>query len=413
MSTIIKEASTSQQSPEKGTMLIQLITPGVGSSGVYTADVLEAAARDAVFPAGTLMFADHPSEQERYDRPERSIRDVAGVLLENARWDGTALIAEARTFAPWSTVLTEMKDAIGVSIRAAATLGESDKATGLPVVERITRGISVDFVTAAGRGGAIRQVYESARSGTDLIVRETSANIRDSQLRGLLRDAYGSIAKAYAYMVDYDEAARTIIFELEDPSGTRLLRQGFTIEDDVATALVGSPVEVRRVISYEPVNPPVIPTGTINTESKEDPMPTIEEGRLAELEEAGRRVPVLESELAAALERATASEASVAEANRAADLAEANRIIAEADHAFSPLERRGLLAELPLAESGRLDKDAFTKLVVEAAAEAAEAAGAGRVHGLGASTKKPSEDLSEAELDAELARISGRTVKEA
>ena len=122
--TTLTEAAT-VKAGRAGNMLIQLITPGVGSSGVYTDTVLEAAANTRVFPAGTLMFADHPTATESHDRPERSIRDVAGVLVEDARWDGGALVAEARAYAPWRTILTEMKDDIGVSIRAGQARHEA------------------------------------------------------------------------------------------------------------------------------------------------------------------------------------------------------------------------------------------------------------------------------------------------
>ena len=103
----------------------------------------------------------------------------------------------------------------------------------------------------------------------------------------------------------------------------------------------------------------------------------------------------------------------MAEAHRQADQATAARIVAESDYPFNQLERRGLLVDLPLSE-GRLDVDAFTQRVTEAAATAAEATGAGTVRGLGGQFLKGDDaDLTEAELDAELARISGRTVKEA
>lgn len=148
--------------PRKGGALIQLITPGVGSSGEYPAAVLEAAARDAVFPAGTLMFADHPTPAEEGERPERSIRDVAGVLTENARWDGTALVAEARLYGPWKDIIAEMADAIGVSIRATAEVAPAQEAGAPVVIGRLVEGLSVDFVTYPGRGGAIREIYESA-----------------------------------------------------------------------------------------------------------------------------------------------------------------------------------------------------------------------------------------------------------
>ena len=47
--------------PAPGKLLIQLITPGWGSSGYYSAEVLEQAANDKVFAKGTQMHIDHMS----------------------------------------------------------------------------------------------------------------------------------------------------------------------------------------------------------------------------------------------------------------------------------------------------------------------------------------------------------------
>ena len=49
---------------------IQIITPGWGSSGYYSAEVLQEAAANKVIPAGTHMYLNHASESERTDRPE-------------------------------------------------------------------------------------------------------------------------------------------------------------------------------------------------------------------------------------------------------------------------------------------------------------------------------------------------------
>ena len=143
--------------------MIKLITPGLGSSGYYSPEVLEQAAKDKVFPKGTQMFLDHPGEGETFDRPERSVRDLAGVLAEDARWTGDALVAQARIYEQFRTVLKEMQGDIGVSIRATASMG-AESVDGAPVVGRLLQAQSVDFVTKAGRGGAF-QVLEAARRG--------------------------------------------------------------------------------------------------------------------------------------------------------------------------------------------------------------------------------------------------------
>lgn len=143
---------------------VELITPGWGSSGYYSPEVLEAAGRDRVFAAGTHMYIDHPSASESHDRPERSLRDLAAVLAEDATWNGQALRGKARVFAPYQPLVAEMKDDIGVSIRAGGEveMGEAEGRRGR-IVTQLVNATSVDFVTRAGRGGRIAQLLESAR----------------------------------------------------------------------------------------------------------------------------------------------------------------------------------------------------------------------------------------------------------
>lgn len=215
--TTITESTATAQPQQGGRMLVQLITPGDGSSGVYAPEVLEAAAAAGVFGAGTLMFADHPGMTESQDRPERSIRDVAGVLTENARWDGTALVAEARTYEPWASVLSQMHDAIGVSIRASARVEESDD-RGRPVIAELVEGISVDFVTYPGRGGAIREVYESARPSVQVV--ETAPTIPPSSLAGVAMESHQKEEEPLMAQIQIDEAEHKRLTEASEKLAT-------------------------------------------------------------------------------------------------------------------------------------------------------------------------------------------------
>ena len=409
--TTLTEAAT-VKAGRAGNMLIQLITPGVGSSGVYTDTVLEAAANTRVFPAGTLMFADHPTATESHDRPERSIRDVAGVLVEDARWDGGALVAEAHAYAPWRTILTEMKDDIGVSIRAVAAVNETDD-QGRPVIAEIAEAISVDFVTKAGRGGAIREIYESARPALTVLT-EASADERSQQLRALIKATHAPSPHQYAYLIDYDETAHTVTFEIEgNERVTTTWTLGYDVVDDVATTLTGTPVQVRRVITWVPVNPatateaatsvPTDPAGqsTATESPKGTHMATIQidEADHRSLVEQAGRVAALEAERDQAIvERDTALN-QVTEANRAADEATARGIITAAEgHTFNALETAGLMASLPRTEGGRLDADAFTQLVAAEAAKLAAEAGAGKVTGVGGTKAAESWDAYDNEF---------------
>ena len=406
--TTLTEAAT-VKTGRAGNMLIQLITPGVGSSGVYTPEVLEAAATARVFPAGTPMFADHPTVTETAERPERSIRDLAGVLLEDARWDGGALVAEVRTYTPWTQVLKEMKDDIGASIRALATVNETDD-QGRPVIAEIVEALSVDFVTKAGRGGAIREVYESARPAITVLT-EASSTQRGQELRDLVRAAHPG-ERNYTYVIDYDETSRTVLFELEQPDQpTTIWSQSYTVTNDVATELAGTPVQVRRVVTYVPITPateaaPSVPTDpagqpTATESPKGTHMATIQidEADHRTLVEQAGRVTALEAERDQAIvERDTALN-QVTEANRAADEATAHGIITAAEgHTFNTLETAGLMAQLPRREDGRLDADAFTQLVATEAAKLAAEAGAGKVTGVGSTKAAESWDDYDAEF---------------
>lgn len=153
--------------PNKGRYLFQLISPGKGSSGVYSPEVIQEAAKNRIFPAGLQSFMDHPTVTEAYDRPERSVRDLVAVLTEDARWDGNALVAEAQVFAPYRELVEEMRGDIGLSIRAAG-VAEQGEYEGQPaqIITAITEGLSVDFVTRAGRGGRVLALLESARTRT-------------------------------------------------------------------------------------------------------------------------------------------------------------------------------------------------------------------------------------------------------
>jgi len=160
----------SEAAVKDGKSLIRIITPGWGTSGFYSPSVLE---RDSpgAFPRGTKMFWDHPTTEEAAKRPERSLRDLAAELTEDARYlatgpEGPGVYSRARVFSAYQPAVEELAPHIGVSIRASALMrpGEADGKKG-PIVERLIPSLtnSVDFVTIPGRGGRIASLFEAAR----------------------------------------------------------------------------------------------------------------------------------------------------------------------------------------------------------------------------------------------------------
>jgi len=151
-----------------GTARIRIIQPGWGSSGFYSPEVL---ARDGpkVFKAKTQSFWDHPTATEESERPERSLRDLAGELITDAVYEedgpaGPGLYADMKVFEPYRAALEELAPHIGMSIRALgkAKPGEAEGKSG-PIVQEIVSAKSIDAVTVPGAGGQILSLFESAR----------------------------------------------------------------------------------------------------------------------------------------------------------------------------------------------------------------------------------------------------------
>jgi hypothetical protein len=149
---------------------VVLISAGWGSSGYYSEEVLS---RDipAIFPVGTHMYLDHPTAQENAERPERSTLDLVGKIVETPRMAGIEAVAVVEIYPHWVPIIEAMKDDIGLSIRAMGVADEGDAGgkRGM-VIEKLTEGISVDYVTKAGAGGRIGELVESARDQNDKLL---------------------------------------------------------------------------------------------------------------------------------------------------------------------------------------------------------------------------------------------------
>lgn len=138
---------------------IRIIQPGVGSSGIYIAENLAKSVE--LFTAGTQMYLDHPTLTEDYERPERSVRDLAAKFTTDAYvGEDGSLYTEIYVYPSFDQVIREKWEDIGISINAWA-YGSIDPNGVVPPFDGVE---SVDFVTKAGAGGAILELLESARS---------------------------------------------------------------------------------------------------------------------------------------------------------------------------------------------------------------------------------------------------------
>lgn len=184
-----------------GKYRIRIIVPGQGSSGIYTAENLAESA--PLFKAGTEMFIDHPTETEEWERPERSIRDYAGVFLEDATvGEDGALYTVCKVFSGLNELIKDKWEHIGVSINAWC----ADPISENGIVPPIAGVRSVDFVTTPGAGGAIIDLLESNRN--DNYVKEAGMDkeieSKFDELKASVIEALGS--KFEAAMAAIQEA---------------------------------------------------------------------------------------------------------------------------------------------------------------------------------------------------------------
>ena len=385
--TILKETAT--LTPKGGGRAkIGIITPGTGSSGTYPRETIEAAGRDKVFGRGLHMYLDHATEAEDWTRPEGSLRNLVGVLTEDAHWDDEAggLVAEAKIYSHWKPIIEEMADDIGVSIRAA---GEVREDAGQRIVTRLTEARSVDFVTKAGRGGRVLEFLESARVQEGV----------NSETRDLLSSAVRAVhPDRWAWVRDHD--GERVWFDLETDTADTTYEQKYT-RNGINITLEGEPTEVVATTVYVPTSQPG-PSGTETQESdsKEKNTMEISEADHKALTDKAGRVEQLESDLAEANAKIEAAEAERAKEARRLEVA---NIVEEA---FENLNAPGMKNRLidQLTESDK-DKDQLIADAKEAADELHQLGhGGGQVRGLGESqpinTTEADDTITYADLEA-------------
>ena len=155
-SALLEAKKPGEKDDGAGRYRIRIIAPGRGSTGMYTAPNIAESA--PLFVPGTHMFFDHQTMTEDWERPERSVRDLAGVFESGAEImpDGS-LEADIKVYPSVNGIIRERWADIGVSIN-----GWSVEEIGPDGVVPVLAGIqSVDFVTRAGAKGAVLEVLES------------------------------------------------------------------------------------------------------------------------------------------------------------------------------------------------------------------------------------------------------------
>lgn len=373
----IREASGTAVKTGPGRVKLTLITPGKGSSGTYSPELLEQAAKDKVFPRGTMSMVNHTTAMEDMERPEGDLRNLAGVLLEDAKWEGGALVAEARIGSAWRPFVEEFGEFIGVSISAVAEVDDSGNIARL-VPDPFNR---ADLVTVAGRGGQIAEVLEAARViESRSMVKETTSNDIEMWLDAALRDRFTGdrqYGEPYDYPFSSDLDDQFVYYRRDG----RYYRLAYTLTDSTVT-LQGDPEEVRRRTEYDPItaDSPAGPAG-VNEKKEGATMATIDDKELADLRERSSRFDQLETELATERAERKAEQDAAREAAVESRQERAVGVIKEAFGEDAPGYQ--INAARLAASADDFDHDKFAAEVKEAAAASASANGAGQPSGVG------------------------------
>jgi len=142
---------------ENGRWLVAIATPGQGSSGHYSEEMLKEYGPVA-FPAGAKAFINHQSD--------RNPKDMIGIFPEGAYWDDERkqLMGEIETFSHWKQFVEEVGPHCGMSIYMA---GESDKDGNVTKLIH-DRQNGADMVSYPGLvGSGFVEMLESARAGSE------------------------------------------------------------------------------------------------------------------------------------------------------------------------------------------------------------------------------------------------------
>lgn len=374
MTIQIREAAGKAGTLSGSRMEITLITPGWGSSGYYSPEVLEKAAENLVFPRKTQMHIDHDKEGG-----VGSVSTLAAYLNEDARWEPEwldpdtgvkgRLVAEARVNRKWGPILADVGEAIGTSIAAPAeiSMGEAEGRQG-KIIEALLPGRlnRVDFVTVAGRGGRISEVLEAHKV-------EEARNV-GQWLEARMHSMFTNISDEF-----YGDGKLT-----REERITLSAALGQALTSFTATVEAEAPQLFERDLWEDPtpaaeesaaVSSPPNPAGVNKGEEPSVATIEIEESAHADLVAQSSRVTALEASEAAAKE-------ALKETNTAAAEALVNSAL-EAVGITAPKTAARLSAGFPVKENGAIDVEKFSTEITESIAELQVSGGAGTPRGLG------------------------------
>lgn len=163
MTKIVERIALESVAKENGVRRVRLISPGQGSSGHYSKEVIAQYMAEAL-PKGSLVYLDHTSYRDEVERDgTRSIKDVAGKLVSDPVYEadapeGEGSYVDVKFKRVVEEDLQDIADAIAVSIEVYA--GRKDEYGNIVEMHHNPLN-SLALVPVGGRDG---KVFESFRA---------------------------------------------------------------------------------------------------------------------------------------------------------------------------------------------------------------------------------------------------------
>lgn len=218
-----------------------------GSSAYYSAEVLERDASTVVIP-GIKMFENHQTYSEEMERPEGDVSKLIGKITSYGMYEpdnpeGPGIYADVEFYDSYVDRINEIGGDIGLSINGVGDYveGEKDGRFG-KIITNLVQIKSVDVVTAAGAGGKLVSIIESAgpMAGTPIETegeQAVEALTKEEFTEGLAK-MVESVKEAFAESVD---TLRTALKEAEEVEEKVEAEEGEKEEADADKADVETP----------------------------------------------------------------------------------------------------------------------------------------------------------------------------
>ena len=201
-----------------GSRRVRLLSPGQGSSGFYSAEVISGYIAEAL-PKGSLVYLDHTSESDVIEREgTRSIKDIAGKFLSDPVYEATAAegagsYANIKFTRGVEPLIEDVGDAIAVSIEIYK--GKKDAKGNITEMGYHPLN-SLAIVPVGGRDGRIFESFRASaleghdNGGMDMPISEEDRKAIVTDVLAAFTEAQKLAPKEEEAPVEIDQAALVV-----------------------------------------------------------------------------------------------------------------------------------------------------------------------------------------------------------